>query len=143
MENSIYVDTNIFLDLLDNTRPFFKGSLELIKNYISEGIDIYINSDTVTTAFYILNRQKIYSNSKLIEILKKYISLFSIVSIEKEDIFLALELCEKSNKFRDYEDALQYICAKKIKAVAIVTNDKNFISKDIKIVRSKEAGLNR
>jgi len=132
MENNIYFDTNVFIDLLDSTRPFARKSIKLFKDFLSNGKTIYINSDTVTTAFYILSKQKKYTDEKLLDIFKKLISLFVIVPIENKESIQALSLCQsKNNSCKDYEDTLQYVCAKKINATLIVTNDKNFISLDI------------
>jgi len=134
MENNIYLDTNIFIDLMDSTRPFSKGSFSLVRHLTTEGKNLYINSDTVTNAFYILSKTKHYTPAELIQIMKKMISLFIVIAIENDEIMSALTLCEEvSTSFKDYEDALQYICAKKVGADIIVTNDKGFISPDIQV----------
>ena len=62
-------------------------------------------------------------------------SIFDVVAIDEQASLKALELCTK-NICTDYEDAMQYVCAKKIGAEAIVTNDKGFVSGDIDIVRT-------
>jgi len=136
MENNIYVDTNVFIDLMDSTRPFYKGSFSLIKNSIAEGKTLYINSDTITNAFYILNRT--YATISLISLMQKMVALFVVVSIENEEAMMALSLCEDEVcDFKDYEDALQYVCAKKVEADLIVTNDKGFVALDIEIRGTK------
>ena len=58
-----------------------------------------------------------------------------VIAIDSNDEFLMhLTLCEDaSTSFKDYEDALQYVCAKKVGADFIVTNDKGFISPDIQV----------
>ena len=132
MINRVYIDTNVFIDLLDNTRPFHKGSFDFIRDLIAEGKSIYINSDTLTNAFYILNKKT--NLQKLISIMKKMLKLFIVVPIENKDALEAFELCQDEHcAFKDYEDALQYICAKKVKSDLIVTNDKGFIGLDIKL----------
>ena len=137
MENRIYVDTNVFIDLLDGTRPFAKGTLTLIREKISSGSILYINSDTITNAFYIVSRQKKFSNNELLGLMKKVILLFSIVPVEQDDTFEAIDLCmNEENSFRDYEDALQYVCAKNIEAAIILSNDKGFVSLDIEIIKT-------
>ena len=134
MENNIYLDTNIFIDLMDSTRPCAVGSMELIRQYIGNGKNLYINSDTVTNAFYIMSRQKAYKPKELLVLMQKTVSLFSVVGVEDKEVMTALSICEdESTKFRDYEDALQYVCAKKVEAHTIVTNDKGFVELDIKL----------
>jgi len=132
MINRVYIDTNVFIDLLDNTRPFHIGSFNFIRDLIAEGKSIYINSDTLTNAFYVLNKNTNLQN--LISIMKKMLVLFIVVPIENKEAIDAFELCQdESCAFKDYEDALQYICAKKVNADLIVTNDKEFIALDIKL----------
>ena len=138
MENNIYLDTNIFIDLLDSTRPFSKGSLILLRNFISNGKTLYVNSDTVTNAFYILSKTKNYTPIELLQLMKKTVSLFTVVAIENDEVFTAFTLCEdKTTTFADYEDALQYVCALKVDAKYIVTNDKGFVSLDIEVKNTK------
>jgi predicted nucleic acid-binding protein len=138
MENNIYLDTNIFIDLMDSTRPYAVGSMALVRVYIGEGKTLYVNSDTVTNAFYIMSRQKVYGAKELLVLMKKTVSLFSVVGVEDKEVMMALSICEDENtKFRDYEDALQYVCAKKVEADFIVTNDKGFVGLDIELRGTK------
>jgi len=137
MANNIYLDTNIFIDILDNTRPFAKKTISMVRTFLKEGEELYINSDTVTNAFYVLNKQKRYTENELLLFMQKMVFLASIVSIEQEDVMNALQLCAaESTQFKDYEDAIQYVCAKKCHADMIMSNDKTFVSPDIKIVAS-------
>jgi predicted nucleic acid-binding protein len=62
--------------------------------------------------------------------LKKILSLHGLVSIDKTIIEMSLE-----SVFGDFEDAVQYYCAKKIGADLILTsNEKDFIHSDIKVM---------
>ena len=144
MENNIYVDTNVFIDLMDSTRPHAKGSIALFRKYLSEGKTLYINSDTVTNAFYVMRKEKIYTPEALFVLFKKLIALFVIVSVENEEALDALTLCENPNNLcKDYEDTLQYVCAKKVGADVIVTNDKSFVCLDIEIRGTRGAKENQ
>ena len=139
MVNRIYVDTNIFIDLLDITRPSSKESLQMIKDALKVASELYINSDTVTNSYYVLTRSKRYEYHTLLQLLQKAVSLFSVVTIENRQVMEALQVClDKTTKFCDYEDALQYICAKKISADRIFTNDKGFISPDIDLLSTQQ-----
>ena len=138
MANNIYFDTNIFLDLLDSTRPFAKGSAKLFRELLEQGETIYINSDSVTTAFYVLRKRGQHSPEGLCGFFRKLVSLFEIVPVGNEEAINAFELCEDpSNQCKDYEDTLQYICAKKIKADFIATNDQAFVGLDIEVRGTK------
>jgi len=137
MENNIYFDTNVFIDLMDSTRPCAKNTAELFRNYLSEGNMLYINSDTVTNAFYVMSKKKRYAPEELFLLFKKLIAMFMIVPVENEEALYALSLCEDAhNACKDYEDTLQYVCAKKINADFIVTNDKSFVGLDIEVKKT-------
>ncbi len=134
MENNLYIDTNIFIDLLDSTRPSYITSLALVKKSLEAGKVLYINSDTVTNAFYILNKLRRGKETELMLMMKKVVMLFEVVSIDDKDVIDAFDLCiNTALEYKDYEDAVQYVCAKKIEADLIVTNDKMFVSFDIEI----------
>lgn len=139
MVNKVYIDTNIFIDLLDSTRPFSKESWNLIKQMTKEGTLLSINSDTVTNTFYILSKYKLYRPQELLALMKKSVMLFDIVPTEQKEVLEAMTLCEDAEiSFRDYEDALQYVCAKKVDAELILTNDKGFCSLDIEVSGTKD-----
>ena len=143
MVNRVYVDTNIFIDLLDATRPFAKDTLNVIRKMIMNGTLLYINSDTVTNTFYVLSKQRKYTQKELLGLMRKSVSIFMIASTEYEEVTDAITLCEDENTtFEDYEDALQYVCAKKVDAELILTNDRGFMSKDIEVKSTNELSLN-
>ena len=131
----VLVDTNIVLDLFDNDRASSEESLTKVKALLKHGDTLYVNSDTLTTAFYILRNQKKVSFEESLYAIQETINICELISIEIEDVNEALELCT-NKKCTDYEDAVQYICAKKIEADLIVTNDKKFVSLDIEICRT-------
>ncbi len=139
MVNKVYLDTNIFIDLLDSTRPFSNESWNLIKQMTKEATRLSINSDTVTNAFYILSKHKLYTPQELLSLMKKSVMLFDIVPTEQKEVLEAMTLCEDAEtSFRDYEDALQYVCAKKVDVELILTNDKGFCSLDIEVSGTKD-----
>ncbi len=77
--------------------------------------------------FFILNSRVKVTQEKALKALEYSTTLCEIVPIEKEDALRAIALCaDKSTNYKDYEDAMQYVCAKKIGADLIVTNDKSF-----------------
>ena len=133
MDTKVYLDTNIILDLFDNERHFSKSSIALIDELFQEGSDFYINSDTLTNTFFILKSRKKVSQEAALDALEKITAFCEIVPLEKSDAQKAINLCKDSEiPCIDYEDTVQYVCAKKIEADLIVTNDKGFVSLDIK-----------
>ncbi len=132
MDTKVYLDTNIILDLFDTKRHFSKSSIVLIDELLQEGSDFYINSDTLTNTFFILKSRKKVSQEVALDALEKITAFCEVVPVEKSDAQKAINLCKDSKMpYMDYEDALQYVCAEKIGADLIVTNDKGFVSLDI------------
>ena len=134
MPNSVYVDTNIVVDLCDTTRPAAQRSTERIAKLLKDETPLFINADSLSNLFYVLRSR---TKMPLVNVLKKMREvekIFELVVTEKDDIDQALSLCEDPNSdFKDYEDALQYVCAHKVDAAAILTNDRGFVSPDVTI----------
>ena len=135
MPTKTYIDTNIVIDICDIRRPAHIESLAIIREYADRG-ELYINSDTLATLFYVLRNRAKLSFEEALDKMYFVREAFILVSIDDDIFFKALELCSY-NKCRDYEDAVQYVCAKKIGADLIVTNDKGFVSLDIEVKSTK------
>ena len=135
MHNNIYVDTNIVIDMCDNTRDMHENSFAHITKYMEqEACELFINSDTLANVFYILSNRSTLNTSEVLDKMYFVSDIFTLIPIESEDVLKALDLCSDSTKsYKDYEDAVQYVCAKKIDADLIVTNDKKFVSLNIEI----------
>lgn len=138
MGNNIYVDTNIIIDICDNQRALHENGFEVITHYLENEYELFINSDTLANVFYILSKHSILTYDEVVEKMRFLNDIFTLVSIESEDVTMALDLCEdKNNKYEDYEDLMQYVCAKKVSADLIITNDKGFIALDIGLKGTK------
>ena len=64
--------------------------------------------------------------------------LYSFCLREKYILFTSCDLMVSDNRYKDLEDTIQYIMAKKEKCNLIISNDKNFASDDIKLMSSEE-----
>ena len=140
MQNNIYVDTNIVVDMCDNKRALHENSFKLVTHYFEQdNCELFINSDTLANLFYILSNRSILDAEEVLEKMQFVNEIFTLVSMESEDVAMALDLCASSaTPYKDYEDAVQYVCAKKIEADLIVTNDKGFVSLDIETIGTSE-----
>jgi len=144
MANSVLIDTNIIMDMFDEDRKLHHESLGLVRELLSSGATLYVNSDTLTTTFYLLRSQKKATFQESLYAIRETMNICELIAIESEEVDNALSLCEEeSSPYNDYEDALQYVCAKKVGADLIVTNDKGFVSVDIALRNSKGYGSNR
>jgi predicted nucleic acid-binding protein len=135
MQTKVYIDTNIVIDICDIKRPTHISSLKIVHAYAEKG-ELYINSDTLATVFYILHNQSKLSFDEALDKIYFIREIFTLVSIDDDVFFEALDLCS-NHECTDYEDAVQYVCAKKVGANLIVTNDKEFVALDIEIRGTK------
>lgn len=124
----IFIDTNIFLDLILE-RKYSKEAM-LIFNGVDKDIFKGVILDiTLLNIDYIAKKQ--------IRDIKEFISLvnkiFSVLGASNNSFTQALKINNN-----DLEDNLQYICAKEAKCQCIVTNDKDFYSGELEAMSSIE-----
>ena len=122
-----FIDTNIFLNVLLD-RDY--GRSEDILYFLKLKGELFISSITILNAIYIA-RKKLKDVKADVFALKKK---FNIISTTDE----ILEFSFESN-FKDFEDGVQYFCAKSLNCDLIITdNKKDFIYSDIEIMDSIE-----
>lgn len=124
----IFVDTNIFLDILLQREEANNSTIVLntIKEGLYEGVILDV---TLLNIDYIAKKQS--ANVK--EFLRLINQSFSVVGADNECIEEALNL-----EHSDFEDALQFVCAKHAKCSFIITHDKDFYHGAIKCMSAKE-----
>ncbi len=116
----IFVDTNIFIDILLDREPFSESSALIYKLCENSLVEGYIAPITVNNIYYIC--RKAHNIAAIKAFLHKISKDFTITPMDSLSI-------EKANKLStsDYEDALQYAMALQIGAEYLVTrNTKDF-----------------
>lgn len=114
----IFVDTNIFIDILQDREPFTEASSLVYKLCENNIIDGYIAPITINNIHYICRKR---NHDKLLKKFLFEISLyFNIAHMNEETIKKANYL-----KINDYEDSLQY-------AMAIQSGCEYFVTRNIK-----------
>ena len=122
-----FIDTNIFLNVLLD-RDY--GRSEEILYFLKLKGKLFISSTTILNAIYIA-RKKLKDVKADVFALKKK---FNVISTTDE----ILELSFQSN-FKDFEDGVQYFCAKSVNCDLIITdNKKDFIYSNIEVMDSIE-----
>lgn len=129
---NLLIDTNIILDVLCNRPGFVNDAAKIFKLCEIKKIHGYISALSIPNIVYIMRKE--LDSQKIKEILEKLSLIFTIVDLKAEDIHKAANL-----DFGDYEDALQSICAKRVKANYIVTrNIKDYCNSQIKAIKPVE-----
>jgi len=139
MHNKVFVDANIIIDIFEESRAFHYESTRVIEELFKEiEIELFITSDMISNIFYILNNRYKFGFDNTLEVIDKVSKMFAIHSVSQEDIGYAIDI-SKRHIFRDYEDALQYICALSKECTLIITNNpKDFKNASIDVVTTKE-----
>jgi len=130
MSLKIFIDTNIYINAIENRDSWI--SKELLIFLSKTNSSVYLNDLTIINIHYItrksIKREEISKSIKII------IEEHNLVSIGKDIILNSL-----NSNFKDFEDWVQFFCAKEIWADIIITdNKKDFINSDIKVLSAKE-----
>lgn len=116
----VLVDTKVILDVLCNRKEFVEDSLRVFQCCEAQHITGYISALSIPNIVYIMRKE--LDQEKIREILHTLTMVFSVVELRESDLLKAAEL-----PFGDYEDALQSVCAARVRADYIVTrNGKDF-----------------
>lgn len=126
----IFLDTNFIVDLIlrDEYKPL---CIKFLSEGDLKGRIFFISFLSVANFAYIarkLPQDELYKNLKIIT------EAFRIIGHNKEQLENAINL-----KATDFEDALQYQCAKQERCECIITrNKKDFTFSDIPILSAEE-----
>ena len=118
---TVFFDTNVLLDILDDTREHHEIALTLLKAAEKGVFRAHVTTQSFLDAAYIQTQQRKLS----LEAFRASVSLLSgILSVES---ILASDLA-KANRSRiaDYEDAAQLACAERIEVDYILSRDGKF-----------------
>jgi predicted nucleic acid-binding protein len=129
----IFVDTNIIVDLIADRKPYSKFAIDLFNRAELKTIKLYTSSHSIATTHYLLKK---YINEKeLREILHNLLDFISIIPMDIDVFKKGLR-----SKHKDFEDALQIICAYSIEKIdCIVTrNIKDFRDSEIPVLTPDE-----
>ncbi len=128
----ILIDTNVLLDVLCNRADFVQDALKIFKLCEVNRIKGCISVLSVPNIVYIMRKE--LDHDRIKEIIKILTSIFVVVSLRETDILNATNI-----QFSDYEDALQSVCAERIRADYIVTrNVKDFKNSPVPAITPAE-----
>lgn len=127
---NLFIDTNVLLDLLMERDGYQEAAIIMDMSGSTE-FRLSVSVLSMSNIAYVL--RKVLNSDELYVALNKLSSFLHIVSVSSEDYFAAVKL-----RARDFEDALQYFCAKSSGCDCIITrNIKDFVFSDIPVVSPK------
>ena len=135
----LFLDANILIDVIDTSRKTSKVSAEFINNMFDnmDTYKLYTSCDLITTIYYVSRKE--LSRIEALQKIKTMSKFISIIEFGNKEVDEAIELMERNDKYKDLEDTIQYVMARKEKCDYIITNDVGFASGDVPVLTSKEA----
>ena len=128
----ILIDTNVILDVLCSRPEFLEDALRVFRYCEAKQITGYLSALSVPNIVYIMRRE--LDRDRIKDILGTLTSIFTVADLRETDLIRAANL-----DFSDYEDALQSVCASRIKADYIVTrNIKDFKNSRVPAIKPSE-----
>jgi len=128
----VLIDTNVILDVLCNRKDFVEDSLKIFKYCEAGRITGCISALSVPNIVYIMRKE--LDGKRIKEILTTLTSIFTVEDLLQTDLLRAAGM-----EFSDYEDALQSVCASRVKADYIVTrNIKDFTNSAVPAIKPSE-----
>ena len=115
--DSIYLDTDIILDLLCRREPFYSPAALLFSKVERNEIRAFVSPLSFANLFYIL--RKYGSSSVAVDALQKLRQLVTVLPVTEKIIDAALV-----SGFTDFEDAIQYHTALENSVPYLITRNK-------------------
>ena len=129
---SIFLDTNIVLDLLAHRMPFYSAAAKLFSLADKKKIKLSISALCLADTNYILSKQR--PETEVRKILRNFKVLVTVLPLDDKIIDLAL-----NSEFRDFEDAIQYLTAIENDQDLIITrNQADFKESKIPVLTAEE-----
>ena len=122
----IFIDTNVFLDVILN-RENVQASTQILNSCNQKIFDGYVADISLLNIDYIASKQ----TKEIRAFLQIINDSFSVVGADNKVFELAFNIDNK-----DLEDTIQYVCASMQKCDVIVSNDKGFYRGDVEVLDS-------
>lgn len=128
----ILIDTNIIMDVLADREGFAEPASQLFKLCEVGKVQGVVYALSIANIAYIMRKE--LDRSQIEEVISKLGSIFTLADMKADDLKKAAAL-----PMDDFEDALQSVCASRMKADFIVTrNLKDFKNSKVMAIKPSE-----
>ncbi|MEO1053586.1 MAG: PIN domain-containing protein [Bacteroidota bacterium] len=111
--DKLFVDTDVIIDFLTDREPHSYYSSQVFDLAEKNKVVVYVSSLSINNVYYVA--RKMLGDKKAREVISILTSLVSIWPVNGDDIITALE-----SDFKDFEDAVQHACARRIQGVQLI-----------------------
>lgn len=128
----VLIDTNIIMDVLADREGFAESASQLFKLCEVGKVQGVVYALSIANIAYIMRKE--LDRSQIEEVISKLGSIFTLADMKADDLKKAAAL-----PMDDFEDALQSVCANRMKADFIVTrNLKDFKNSKVMAIKPSE-----
>ncbi len=128
----VLIDTNVILDVLCKREGFYEDAARIMKYCEVNKITGVISALTIPNLVYIMRKE--LDAQKTRDVIEKLQLVFTVADLKADDIKKALSM-----NFKDFGDALQSVCASRIKADYIITrNIRDFVNSKVTAIKPTE-----
>lgn len=128
----VLIDTNIIMDVLADREGFAEPASQLFKLCEVGKVQGIVYALSIANIVYIMRKE--LARSQIEEVISKLGAIFTLADMKADDLKKAAAL-----PMDDFEDALQSVCASRMKADFIVTrNLKDFKNSKIMAIKPSE-----
>ncbi len=132
MNNNVFLDSDVILDLLCRREPFYGPASEIFTMSDSGDINLYTSSLVFANLYYILRKASGAEPARTI--LRKLSILVKILAVDEKIVELSL-----NSVFKDFEDGIQFFTARENNLdVLISRNVIDYVLKDILVQTPQE-----
>jgi len=132
MNRTVFLDSDVILDVLCKREPFYSFAAELFTLGDLGKVTLVTTSLVFANVFYIL--RKVLGIEKGKELLRKLRIIVGVISVIEKTVDLAL-----NSNFADFEDGLQYFTARENNIQILITrNVKDYRGKELLVQTPEE-----
>ncbi len=139
MYKRVFLDANVLVDVYDLTRTTSKYSSKVVKELLcDDDVELFTSCDIVTTIYYLRAKQ---DKKQALEDIVQVSHICQIIEFGNKEVREACTIMKENPNFKDLEDTIQFVMAKKIEADLIISNDETFFSEGIELLNAKELSM--
>ena len=135
MFDKIFLDANILLDIFDESRIAHTTSQQSLEFCLKNDKQLLTSCDLITSIYYVSAKQNPKIALQQVQAINTFCTVIAFSNIEIEQ---TCQLMSTNRLYQDLEDSIQYILAKQQHCDLILSNDKGFVSEDIKLLTTAE-----
>jgi predicted nucleic acid-binding protein len=98
-------------------------------------IKLFTSCDIITTIYYVGTK---FDKSSILDRIVEVNKTLKVIDFSNKEVAQTCTLMKENKKYKDLEDTIQYILAKKENCDLIISNDENFYADDIEVLSSEE-----